>query len=146
MGIPGAGKSRVAEQYVARGYLRLNRDEVGGTLRGLAHTLDEQLADGVNRVVLDNTYVTRAARSYVIETATRHRASIRCIWLDTPLAQAQVNLVERLLDHFDSLPAPEEIRHLARQEPGMLMPTSQMRALRELEQPSMDEGLSPAWT
>ena len=27
MGIPGAGKSRVAEEYVARGYIRLNRDE-----------------------------------------------------------------------------------------------------------------------
>jgi aryl-alcohol dehydrogenase-like predicted oxidoreductase/predicted kinase len=141
MGIPGAGKSRVAEQYVARGYLRLNRDEVGGSLRELASTLDERLSDGVRQVVLDNTYLTRAARSYVIEAATRHRAAIRCIWLETPLAQAQVNLVERLLDRFDSLPAPEEIRHLALQEPGMLMPTSQMRALRELEQPSTDEGL-----
>ena len=141
MGIPGAGKSRVAEQYVARGYLRLNRDEVGGSLRELASTLDERLSEGVRQVVLDNTYLTRAARSYVIETATRHRASIRCIWLETPLAQAQVNLVERLLDRFDSLPSPEELRHLARHEPGMLMPTSQMRALRELEQPSTDEGL-----
>ena len=32
MGIPGAGKSRVAGEYVARGYLRLNRDERGGSL------------------------------------------------------------------------------------------------------------------
>jgi aryl-alcohol dehydrogenase-like predicted oxidoreductase/predicted kinase len=142
MGIPGAGKSRVAEQYVARGYLRLNRDEVGGSLRELASTMDERLSDGVRQVVLDNTYLTRAARSYVIETASRHRASIRCIWLETPLAQAQVNLVERLLDRFDSLPAPEEIRRLALQEPGMLMPTSQMRALRELERPSTDEGFA----
>ena len=30
MGIPGAGKSRVAEEFVARGYDRLNRDERGG--------------------------------------------------------------------------------------------------------------------
>ena len=35
MGIPGAGKSHVAEEYVARGYVRLNRDERGGTLREL---------------------------------------------------------------------------------------------------------------
>ena len=33
MGIPGAGKSRLAEDYAARGHLRLNRDERGGTLR-----------------------------------------------------------------------------------------------------------------
>lgn len=142
MGIPGAGKSEVAKQYIARGYVRLNRDERGGSLRELATTLDEQLSDGVRRVVLDNTYLTRAARSYAIETATRHRLSIRCVWLDTPLAQAQVNLVERLLDRFGSLPSPEELKQRARREPGMMMPTSQMRALRELEHPSTEEGFA----
>jgi aryl-alcohol dehydrogenase-like predicted oxidoreductase len=142
MGIPGAGKSRVAEEYVARGYLRLNRDERGGSLRELASELDERLSSGERGVVLDNTYLTRAARSYVIETASRHRAPTRCIWLDTPLAQAQVNLVERLLECFGSLPTPEELRELARREPGVLAPTSQMRALRELEPPSTDEGFA----
>jgi len=142
MGIPGAGKSRVAEEYVARGYLRLNRDERGGSLRGLAEALDEALSAGARRVVLDNTYLTRAARSYVIEAAGRHRVPARCIWLDTPLAQAQVNLVERLLDRFGALPSPEELKQVARREPGMHAPTSQMRAFRELEPPSTDEG----WT
>jgi aryl-alcohol dehydrogenase-like predicted oxidoreductase/predicted kinase len=142
MGIPGAGKSRVAEEYVARGYVRLNRDERGGSLRGLADALDERLAAGVRRVVLDNTYLTRAARSYVVEAASRHGASTRCVWLDTPLAQAQVNLVERLLERFGWLPSPQELRVLARAEQGTLAPTSQMRALRELEPPSLDEGLA----
>jgi aryl-alcohol dehydrogenase-like predicted oxidoreductase len=140
MGIPGAGKSRVAEEYVARGYLRLNRDERGGTLRGLAEALDEGLAGGARRVVLDNTYLTRASRSYVLETAGRHGVAARCIWLDTPLAQAQVNLVERLLERFGSLPTPGELRLAAKSEPGVLAPTSQMRALRELEPPAADEG------
>jgi diketogulonate reductase-like aldo/keto reductase len=139
MGIPGAGKSRVAEEYVARGYRRLNRDERAGSLRGLAEALDDELSAGVRRVVLDNTYLTRAARSYVVEAADRHGAAARCIWLDTPLAQAQVNLVERLLERFGSLPTPEELRVLARQ-PGVLAPTSQMRTQRELEPPSIDEG------
>lgn len=134
MGIPGAGKSRVAEEYVGRGYERLNRDERGGSLRELADALDERLAAGARWVVLDNTYLTRAARSYAIEAASRHGASTRCVWLDTPLAQAQVNLVERLLERFGSLPSPKEARTLA--------PTSQMRALRELEPPSLDEGLT----
>ena len=142
MGIPGAGKSRIADEYVARGYLRLNRDDRGGTLRALADALEEELVSGVRRVVLDNTYLTRAARSYVIEAASRHRVPARCIWVDTPLAQAQVNLVERLLERRDSLPTPEELRELARREQGVLAPTSQMRALRELEPPSVDEGLA----
>jgi aryl-alcohol dehydrogenase-like predicted oxidoreductase/predicted kinase len=137
MGIPGAGKSRVAEEYVARGYERLNRDERGGSLRELADKLDERLAAGAQRVVLDNTYLTRAARSYVVDAASRYGASTRCVWLDTPLAQAQVNLVERLLESFGSLPSPQELRG-----PETLAPTSQMRALRELEPPSLDEGLT----
>jgi aryl-alcohol dehydrogenase-like predicted oxidoreductase len=140
MGIPGAGKSRVAEDHVGRGYVRLNRDERGGSLRELADALETELASGAGRVVLDNTYLTRAARSYVIDAAGRHGLPVRCVWLDTPLAQAQVNLVERLLDSFGSLPSPEELRALARRGAGVLAPTSQMRALRELEPPSADEG------
>jgi aryl-alcohol dehydrogenase-like predicted oxidoreductase len=142
MGIPGAGKSRLAAGYVRRGHVRLNRDERGGSLRALADELDEQLAAGVRRAVLDNTYLTRAARSRVIETAERHSLAVRCVWLDTPLAQAQVNLGERLLERFGSLPTPEQIRAAARREPWLMLPTSQMRALRELEPPSMDEGFT----
>ena len=140
MGIPGAGKTRVAEAYVARGYVRLNRDERGGSLRELADALDKALASGARRVVLDNTYLTRAARSHVVDAASRYGLPARCVWLDTPLAQAQVNLVERLLDRIGSLPGPDELRALARARDGVLAPTSQMRALRELEPPSTDEG------
>jgi aryl-alcohol dehydrogenase-like predicted oxidoreductase/predicted kinase len=142
MGIPGAGKSRVADEYVTRGYVRLNRDERGGSLRELADALDDELSSGARRVVLDNTYLTRAARSYAIDAASRHRVATRCVWLDTPLAQAQVNIVERLLERFGSLPTPDELKDLARREPGLHAPTSQMRALRELEPPSPDEGLA----
>jgi aryl-alcohol dehydrogenase-like predicted oxidoreductase/predicted kinase len=140
MGIPGAGKTRVAEDYVARGYVRLNRDERGGSLRELADALEEEVASGARRIVLDSTYLTRAARSYVIDASSRQGLPARCVWLDTPLAQAQVNLVERLLDRLGSLPTPDALRALARRGDGVLAPTSQMRALRELEPPSVDEG------
>jgi hypothetical protein len=66
----------------------------------------------------------------------------RCVWLDTPLAQAQANLLKRLLERFDALPSPEQIREAARREPWLMLPTSQMRALRELEPPSADEGFT----
>jgi hypothetical protein len=139
MGIPGAGKTRLAEEYVARGYLRLNRDERGGSLRELATALDEALASGERLVVLDNTYLTRASRSYVVDAAHRHGVAARCVWLETPLAQAQVNLVERILDRVGGMPSPEELRALTR-EAGLHAPTSQMRTVRELEPPSADEG------
>jgi diketogulonate reductase-like aldo/keto reductase/predicted kinase len=142
MGTPGAGKTRIAEQYATDGYRRLNRDERGGSLRDLAAALDDELAEGARRVVLDNTYLSRAERSRVVEIVSRHGGSVHCVWLDTPLAQAQVNLVERLLDRFGRLPEPEELRSLGRREPGLLLPTSQMRAFRELEPPERDEGFA----
>jgi hypothetical protein len=67
---------------------------------------------------------------------------VRCVWLDTPLAQAQVNLVTRLIARAGSLPSPEQLRALARREPGMLTPTAQMRAVRALEPPAADEGFA----
>jgi aryl-alcohol dehydrogenase-like predicted oxidoreductase len=142
MGVPGAGKSRLAADYVDRGYVRLNRDERGGSLRELAGALDRALADGTREVVLDNTYLTRASRSYVVEAADRHGVSARCIWLETPLAQAQVSLVERLLDRFGELPTPARLKATAHVEPGLLTPTQQMRAFRELEPPAEDEGFA----
>ena len=142
MGIPGAGKSRLADHYVAHGYVRLNRDERGGTLRALAGELETALQSGARRVVLDNTYATRGARSHVVETAARQGALVRCVWLDTPLAQAQVNLVERLLEQVGGLPSPEQLKTLAQTEPGLMAPTSQMRVLRELEPPADDEGFA----
>jgi aryl-alcohol dehydrogenase-like predicted oxidoreductase/predicted kinase len=142
MGIPGAGKTLHARGYAERGYERLNRDERGGSLHALAAALDERLAAGARRVVLDNTYLTRAARSHVVDAAARHGLPVRCVWLRTPLAQAQVNMVERLLERFGALPSPEQLRAAARREPWLLAPTAQMRAVRELEPPSLDEGFA----
>ncbi len=142
MGIPGAGKTRLAQEYVARGHLRLNRDERAGSLRELAAALEEELAAGAARVVLDNTYLTRASRSYLVEAAARHGLPARCVWLDTPLAQAQVNMVERLLDRFGSLPTPEQLREVAKREAGLHTPTTQMRTFRQLEPPTADEGFA----
>ncbi|MEA2645455.1 MAG: hypothetical protein QOE92_538 [Chloroflexota bacterium] len=142
MGIPGAGKSRLAAGLIRDGYARLNRDERGGTLAAIAAELDSRLAAGNRRMVLDNTYLTRASRSRVIEAASRQGVPTRCLWLDTPLEAAQVNLVERMLDRVGSRPSPEELRSLFRREPGFMGPTSQMRAVRELEPPSADEGFA----
>ncbi|HZO13082.1 MAG TPA: aldo/keto reductase, partial [Polyangiaceae bacterium] len=43
-GIAGAGKSRLAERYVERGYKRLNRDEQGGKLTQLLPALEQGLS------------------------------------------------------------------------------------------------------
>ena len=74
MGIPGAGKSRVAEDYVARGYARLNRDERGGTLRELMGPLEEELAS-LSRTSCSTTRISHAPRAATSSTP-RHATGL----------------------------------------------------------------------
>jgi aryl-alcohol dehydrogenase-like predicted oxidoreductase len=141
-GVPGAGKSCAAAAFVARGYERLNRDSIGGTLRGIGQKLDERLRAGATRMVLDNTYVTRATRHDVLRIAFSHGARVRCWFFDTPPEQAQVNVVLRMLRRFGRLLGPEEMDALVRTEPAALAPRSVSRMSRDLERPAADEGFS----
>ena len=128
MGLPGAGKSTVAESLSARGYERLNRDDAGGSLRELLPAI----ASGSSRIVLDNTYVTRKSRAAVIQTAWQRRLPVRCIWLATSLEDAQVNAAWRIVSRYGRLPSSDEL----------LSPTAQFRYQRELEPPDPSEGFT----
>ena len=141
MGIPGAGKSRLAAGYVERGYERLNRDLRGGSMRELCAALEDALARGGRTLVLDNTWLTRAIRSRAIEVAARHGVAIRCVWLEISLTDAQRNVVERVVVVRDTLPSPGEVSRFNGRD-GMISPTAQMRALRELEPPMTGEGFT----
>lgn len=142
MGVPGAGKSTLVGDFVERGYLRLNRDERGGTLRGLARELGHALARGTRLAVLDNTYPTRASRHEVIEVAWSHGVPVRCVWLDAPIEEAQINAVMRMLARYGRLLGPDEIARFARKDPGVFDPRVQLRYLRALEPPESDEGFT----
>jgi aryl-alcohol dehydrogenase-like predicted oxidoreductase/predicted kinase/histidinol phosphatase-like enzyme len=140
MGMPGAGKSAVARELESGGYQRLNRDAVGGSLADLAERLDELLANGSRRVVLDNTYPTRKSRNEVIESAWQRGVPVRCIWLATDVANAQINSIRRMLDVHGTLPTPEEIRQRSQKDTRFLLPDAQFRYERMLEPPTLDEG------
>lgn len=142
MGIQAAGKSTLVEKFVAEGYARLNRDLEGGTLRGLLPKLGELLAPENARVVLDNTYPTRAARGAVIEHAHRHGAGVRCVHLDTSLEDAQLNAVQRIIEKYGRLLEPAEIALAAKKDPAAFRPDIQFRFRREFEPPALDEGFS----
>jgi histidinol phosphatase-like enzyme len=62
------------------------------------------------------------------------------LWLDTALEDAQVNAVWRIVREHGRLLTPEELR--ASRDPAVLTPSAQFRALRELEPPTLAEGLS----
>ena len=140
MGMPGAGKSTLAEALVAGGYARLNRDAQGGTLDELVRELDLGLKSGKREWVLDNTYASRASRNDVIECAWRHGVPVRLIWLDTEIGDAQINAVTRLIEAHGSLPMPEDLRLRGKTDHRYFGPDAQFRYQRELEPPRADEG------
>lgn len=140
MGMPGAGKTAVARGLETDGYDRLNRDALGGSLTDLVPRLDEMLAAGRRRIVLDNTYPTRKSRNEVIESAWQRGVPVRCIWLTTAVADAQINSIRRMLEVHGALPTPDEIRQLSRSDPRFLLPDAQFRYERTVEPPTLDEG------
>jgi aryl-alcohol dehydrogenase-like predicted oxidoreductase/histidinol phosphatase-like enzyme len=142
MGLPAAGKTAAAQTFVSKGYTRLNRDEDGGSLRGLLPRLNRLLESGVSRLVLDNTYVSRKSRASVIQSAARAGLPVRCIWLQTSTEDAQVNASERMLSKYGRLLGPEEMRRAARTDVSAFGPAVQFGYQRDLEPPHPDEGFS----
>jgi aryl-alcohol dehydrogenase-like predicted oxidoreductase/predicted kinase len=142
MGLPGSGKSTLAHEFVARGYVRLNRDEAGGTLRGLIPALDRALVSATPRVVLDNTYVSRASRAPVIQAAAARGVAVRCVWLSTSVAEAQVNAVTRIVEKYGKLLDADELAAHRKRDPAALPPMTQFRYQRELEPPDPAEGFA----
>lgn len=138
MGIQGSGKSRLVDEYVSNGFARFNRDLLGGTLKDTALAMSRALAQGTTHAVLDNTYTTRASRASTIEAAKKQAAKVRGLWLDVPLHEAQVNVIQRMLDAHGRLLDPDELKK-QRDNTG-LTPLSHFRTVRELELPSKEEG------
>jgi aryl-alcohol dehydrogenase-like predicted oxidoreductase/predicted kinase len=142
IGLPGAGKSTIAAELVDQDYHRLNRDETGGRLADLIPSLDRLLAAGHRRIVLDNTYGSRAARNAVIEAAWAHGAAVRCVWLQTGLEDAQVNVARRIVQRYGGLLEPDALKKAARKDPGALAPQALYRHRREFEAPAESEGFA----
>ena len=142
MGMPGAGKTSTASEFVSRGYTRLNRDSSGGRLVDLVTELESGLANGQVHWVLDNTYASRKSRNEVIECAARHGVGVRCVRLNTSVADAQINAINRLIEAHGRLPMPEELRKLGRSDHRYFGPDAQFRYERQVEPPVLEEGFT----
>lgn len=158
MGIQGAGKSELVEAYESAGYVRWNRDEEGGSLSDVGGRLKQMLAEGQDRVVLDNTFPTWVSRESIVTISHAHGVPVRCRWLTTGLDEALTNIATRLLERYGTLPGPDEFKELAKSDPNLPPPVALQRYLSVLEPPHIDEGFSvvdtipfrrrpqPAWT
>lgn len=136
-GPPAAGKTSRVQAWVDRGFGRLNRDELGGTLDGLVKRLRGELAEGKRRWVLDNTYPTRASRRPVIEAARAAGVPARCVLVDTPEPEATYNAALRWLQRYGRLPEPGESK-----EANDIPPAALHHYFQTFEAPSLAEGLA----
>jgi hypothetical protein len=95
----------------------------------LTADLERALATGSQKIVLDNTYVSRKSRAEVLQSAAAHGVAVRCVWLQTSVDDAQVNVATRLIEEFGRLP-----------DDPPFFPTVQFRYQRDLEPPDLNEG------
>jgi aryl-alcohol dehydrogenase-like predicted oxidoreductase/histidinol phosphatase-like enzyme len=142
MGLPGAGKSTLAQTFAADGYARLNRDEAGGTLRDLVSGVERLVHAGHSRIVLDNTYASRTSRARVVQAAAKASLPVRCVWLSTGVEDAQLNTVWRMWSAYGRLLTPDEMRQATKRDVSAFAPGVQFRYQRDLEPPAADEGFA----
>jgi HAD superfamily hydrolase (TIGR01662 family) len=142
MGIQGAGKSELVASYVEQGYVRLNRDELGGTLDDLIPRLQQLLTVGYQRVVMDNTYPTRASRASAIAAARAYGVPVRCRHLQTPTHEAYANLTLRMLAKYGVPLGPAEMKMFRKADPNLPPPQALAKWLGSFEPPYLDEGFA----
>jgi histidinol-phosphate phosphatase family protein len=137
VGYPGAGKSSLVKEYTNKGFERVNRDTVGGSLLDLLPAVAKASNDGKD-VVLDNTYPTKLSRKPLIDLAKKLRVDISCVWLRTSIEDAQVNVCTRMMQKHGKIIPPEEMRSLA--DPGVYPPAVLFKYKNEFEEPTVAEG------
>jgi HAD superfamily hydrolase (TIGR01662 family) len=142
MGIQGAGKSELVESYVEAGYARLNRDSLGGSLDDLVPRLEQFLAAGQTRVVLDNTYSTRTSRASAIALANAYGVPARCRHLTTSTNDAHINIVSRMLIRYGVPIGPDEMKMFRKADPNLPPPIALQKYSASFEAPNLDEGFA----
>jgi HAD superfamily hydrolase (TIGR01662 family) len=138
MGYNAAGKSTYTNKYVDMGYRRVNRDIVGGSLDELAKDVDKLLGNGVDKIVLDNTYPSITSRQSVITAAKSHKAKVTCIHISTSLEEAQMNACLRMIRKTGKLLSPEEIK--TAKDPNIFPPAALFHYRKQFKTPSTTEG------
>lgn len=138
-GYNAAGKSTLVEDFVKKGYKRLNRDTEGGTMDAVHHRAQHWLATGfANKIVLDNTYPSVESRKFIIDIAKVQGAVIRCIHLTTSFEDAQLNACLRMVRKTGKLLMPEDFKKT--KDPNLFPPAALFAYRKAFEAPSIKEG------
>lgn len=144
-GPPGGGKSSLVGPLESQGYVRANRDLIGGSLKNGGQTYQvvrDAHAQGKRSFVLDNVYGTRESRAGVIALGRELGLPVRLLWLETTAEQAQFFAARRQVQRYGHLLKPEEYKTLGKTDPNMFPPAAQFAYWKRREEPGLDEGFS----
>ena len=137
VGPPAAGKSTIAEQYVSKGYVHVNRDTEGGSIAGLVPIVEKALKAGKS-VVLDNTFPTVESRAPFVSLAKANGFQVICCLIETSAEDAQFNACSRMIKMYGQVLDLEEIK---RAKHPNTFPVSAIFAYRkQFEKPTVAEG------
>ena len=142
MGLPGAGKSTLAGRFVEEGYHRLNRDEAGGTLRGLLPALDAHAAKG-RRASSSTTPTCRASHGRRSSRPPAGAGWPCDVSISRPRSRTRRSTPSRGCSRgTGGCWTTRRSVGAARGDAGAFAPGAQFRMQRELEPPTVAEGFS----
>ena len=139
-GINAAGKSTLVEDYVSKGYARVNRDFDGSSLDECAISAKNLIRDFHNPVVLDNTYPSVKSRASIISTAKTVGVPIHCVHLTTSMEDAQLNACLRMIRRTGKILGPEDFKKF--NDPNLFPPAAIYHYRKEFQKPTKAEGFA----
>jgi histidinol phosphatase-like enzyme len=142
VGYPAGGKTSISEPFLKQGFTILNRDSLKGSLNDLALKMDSLLEHGVNRIVLDNTYGTKASRELPIQIAKKYHIPITCLWLTTTFEESIFNFCMRMYRKYQKILWPEEIAKISKSDPSIYPPVVFFHYRKTFEEPTSLEGFN----
>ena len=141
VGFPASGKSsHVASVPEYKNYVRLNRDELGGQLSGVAVKLAAMVKSGEKSFLLDNTYGTIESRAEVIKIAKAAGLRVKCVWLKTTIEEAQFNACSRMYSKYQKVLDPAETKQISKKDPNSFPVVVLFAYQKSFEPPTPGEG------
>ncbi len=140
LGYNAAGKTTCVKKYVDQGYHRLNRDMDGGTLDQQAELVLNLFKKGIEKFVLDNTYMDVASRKSIIAAAKTLKLPIKAVLLDTSFEDAQFNACKRMIELKGRLLDPADFK--TEKNPNLFPPVALFNYKKKFQKPTTAEGFA----
>lgn len=145
-GAMASGKSTHTDIFVRNGYYRVNRDEVGGSLKktgGVNNRVRELHSQGERFFVLDNTYGTVESREALLDLGNELGLPVKMVWVNATKEQCQFLAALRQVRRYNKLLRKEDYKEEPhKSDPNMFPPAAQFAFFKRVVMPTKSEGFA----